>query len=254
MEKRIPLIAANWKMHKTVGESVAFIEELQREVGAVTDREVVIAPPFTALAAVRRVMTAPGYRLASQNCHQEAKGAFTGEVSGGMLKDVGCEYVIVGHSERRHVFGETNETIRLKVAAAFACGLVPILCVGEVLAERESNRTFKVVDEQVQSAVLGLTPQQARELVIAYEPVWAIGTGKTATPDQAQEVHAFIRERYAALCDKTVANLTRILYGGSVKPDNVDSLMAQPDVDGLLVGGASLEVGSFKRIIRFVSP
>lgn len=253
MGKRIPLIAANWKMHKTVSESVSFTEALQREVGTVSDREVVIAPPFTALEAMRGALTVPGYRLAAQNCHQEAKGAFTGEISAVMLKDLGCEYVIVGHSERRHVFGETNETIHAKVAAVFACGLIPILCVGEVLGEREANRTFEVVGEQVQSAIVGLTPQQARELVIAYEPVWAIGTGKTATPDQAQEVHAFIRERYAALCDKTVANLVRILYGGSVKPDNVDSLMAQPDVDGLLVGGASLEVGSFKRIVQFVS-
>ncbi len=251
MEKRIPLIAGNWKMHKTASEAVAYTIELQERVGPLEDREVVIAPPFTALAAVRGAISRKGFMLAAQNCHFEEKGAFTGEVSGVMLKSSGCDYVIIGHSERRHVFGETNEMIRKKVAAVFRNGMVPILCVGEVLPEREADLTFKVVDEQVQTAIVGLTPQQAREIVLAYEPVWAIGTGRTATPGQAQEVHAFIRERYAALCDKTVANTTRILYGGSVKPDNADMLMAQSDVDGLLVGGACLEVDSFERIVQF---
>ncbi len=251
MSERIPLIAGNWKMHKTVSEAAPFVVELQKKIGPFDDREVVIAPPFTALAGVKAALSRPGFKLAAQNCHFENKGAFTGEISGAMLKDVGCDYVIVGHSERRHVFGEPNDMIRKKVAAVFSNGMVPILCVGEVLAEREADRTFKVVDEQVQSAIVGLTPQQAKAIVIAYEPVWAIGTGKTATPAQAQEVHAFIRTRYAALCDKKVANAIRILYGGSVKPDNADTLMAQPDVDGLLVGGACLEVGSFERIVQF---
>ncbi len=246
------MMAANWKMHKTIGEAVSFARGLQGEVGSLRDREVVIAPPFTALSAVKAVLKEEdGFRLAAQNCHQEEKGAFTGEVSVAMLRDAGCSYVIVGHSERRHIFGETDEVIRDKVAAVFRGGLIPILCVGEVLEERESGKTTDVVAGQLEKAVGGLSREEASKLVIAYEPVWAIGTGKTATPEQAQEAHAFLRGRYGALFDKTLANRIRILYGGSVKPDNVDSLMAQPDIDGMLVGGASLEVGSFKRIVRY---
>jgi triosephosphate isomerase (TIM) len=251
MKNRKAFVAANWKMFKTVDEAVSFIESLQKEVGRFEDREVVVAPPFTALSAVRKAMNRENFKLAAQNCHFEDKGAYTGEISGVMLKDVGCDYVIVGHSERRHVFGETDEMVQKKVAAAFKKGLVPILCVGEVLDDRESGKTFEVVGDQLKRAVSGLGSEQAEKLVIAYEPVWAIGTGKTASPDQAQEVHAFIRDQYASLFDKKFANGIRIVYGGSVKPDNVDSLMAQPDIDGLLVGGASLEVGSFKRIIEF---
>jgi triosephosphate isomerase (TIM) len=251
MKNRKAFVAANWKMFKTVDEAVSFIESLQKEVGRFEDREVVVAPPFTALSAVRKAMNRENFKLAAQNCHFEDKGAYTGEISGVMLKDVGCDYVIVGHSERRHVFGETDEMVQKKVAAVFKNGLVPILCVGEVLDDRESGKTFEVVGDQLKRAVSGLGSEQAEKLVIAYEPVWAIGTGKTASPDQAQEVHAFIRDQYASLFDKKFANDIRIVYGGSVKPDNVDSLMAQPDIDGLLVGGASLEVGSFKRIIEF---
>ena len=250
---RKALIAANWKMHKTLDEAVSFMEALQRETGAVQDREVVIAPPFTALVAVRHVITAGGFKLAAQNCHFEEKGAFTGEVSTSMLKDAGCDYVLIGHSERRHIFGESDEMVEKKVTAAFGKGLVPILCVGEVLADRKEGRTIQVIGQQLEKAVSGLTRDRAERLVIAYEPVWAIGTGLTATPQQAQEVHAFIRERYGELHDKGVANGIRIVYGGSVKPDNVDALMAQPDIDGMLVGGASLEVASFKRIVQFKS-
>lgn len=251
MEQRKSLIAANWKMHKTIAESVAFVESLQREVGDYNDREVIIAPPYTALSAVRNALWRKDFKLAAQNFHWEEKGAFTGEISGAMLKDVGCDGVIIGHSERRQLFGETNEMLLKKVAGAFRGGFLPILCVGEVLDEREGGRTFTVVGSQLEQGLAGLPADQARQLALAYEPVWAIGTGRTATPDQAQEVHAFIRERCAALWDKTVANSMRILYGGSVKPDNVDSLMAQPDIDGMLVGGASLEVGSFKRIVQY---
>ncbi len=251
METRKALVAANWKMFKTVAEAVAFTEEIQREVGALTDREVVIAPPFTALSSVGNALHESGYALSAQNCHFEEKGAFTGEISGVMLKDVGCDYVIIGHSERRHIFGETDAMVQKKIQAAFRYGLVPIFCVGEILEEREAGRTFEVVGSQVTRGFEGLPPSDAERIVVAYEPVWAIGTGKTATPDQAQEVHAFIRERCGSLYDKRIANLIRIVYGGSVKPDNVDALMAQFDVDGLLVGGASLEVGSFKRIIQF---
>lgn len=253
MEKRKALIAANWKMHKTLDEAVSFTEALQRETGPVEDREVVIAPPFTALVAVRHVMMEGGYKLAAQNCHFEEKGAFTGEISVSMLKDAGCDYVLIGHSERRHIFGESDGMIEKKVAAAFGKGLIPILCVGEVLSDREQGKTIQVIGGQLEKAANGLGRDRAERLVIAYEPVWAIGTGLTATPQQAQEVHAFIRERYGVLYDKVVANTIRIVYGGSVKPDNVDALMAEPDIDGMLVGGASLEVASFKRIVQFKS-
>jgi triosephosphate isomerase (TIM) len=254
MNQRKALIAANWKMYKTLAEAASFTESLQRDVGTFEDREVVIAAPYTALAAVQNAIWRADFKLASQNCHWEDKGAFTGEVSGVMLKDVGCEYVILGHSERRQLFGETDETVWKKVAAVFRIGLLPILCVGEVLEERESGRTFTVVGSQLERALEGLGADKAIMLAIAYEPVWAIGTGKTATPEQAQEVHSFIRERCISLWDKKVANRIRIMYGGSVKPDNVDTLMAQSDIDGTLVGGASLEVDSFKRIVQYQLP
>jgi triosephosphate isomerase (TIM) len=253
MNQKKSLIAANWKMHKTLAEAVAFTESLQREVGDIADREVVLAPPYTALAAVRHALWRTDFKLAAQNCHWEDRGAFTGEVSGAMLRDVGCDYVILGHSERRQLFGETNETVQKKLTAALSCGTLPILCVGEVLEEREGGTTFTVLGGQLDAALKGLPVEQAGQLAIAYEPVWAIGTGKTATPEQAQEVHAFIRERCTSLWDKTVAQKIRIMYGGSVKPDNVDTLMAQADIDGMLVGGASLEVSSFKRIIQYQS-
>jgi len=250
---RVPVLAANWKMHKTVGEAVAFVQSLQNETGPCNDREVVIAPPFTALSSVAGALNCEGYRLSAQNCHWEAKGAFTGEIAPAMLKDAGCHYVIVGHSERRHIFGETDEMIRKKTTAVFENGMTPIVCIGEVLDEREADRTFDVVGGQVREALQGLDPVRAQRVVLAYEPVWAIGTGRTASPEQAQEVHIFVRRQLEALFNKEIANKIRILYGGSVKPDNVDSLMAQPDLDGMLVGGASLEVASFKRIIQFQS-
>jgi len=250
---RIPLIAANWKMFKTIPEAVSFISSIQEEAGPVNDREVVIAPAFTALQAVREKLNRNGYKLAAQNCWWQEKGAFTGEVSPVMLKDLGCDYVIVGHSERRQIFGETDEVIRQKASAVFSYGMVPIVCVGEILDQREQGRTFDVVGGQVKEGLSGVGRENASRLVVAYEPVWAIGTGKTATPAQAQEVHAFIRRTLESLFDKELANKVRILYGGSVKPDNVDALMAEADIDGTLVGGASLEVGSFKRLIQFKS-
>ena len=253
MNNRVPLIAANWKMQKTAAEAVSFVEAIQEMTGALSGREAVIAPPFTALYAVRKALNRPGYGLCAQNCFWEEKGAFTGEISPVMLRDTGCDYVIVGHSERRHIFGETDEAVMKKAAAVFRHEMTPILCVGEVLEEREAGRTFDVVGSQVGRALDGLDSALAARIVLAYEPVWAIGTGRTATPAQAQEVHAFIRERLAALFDKTVAIRVRILYGGSVKPDNVDSLMAEKDIDGMLVGGASLGAGSFARIIQFQS-
>ena len=250
---RKPLIAANWKMYKTVAEAVSFVKSVQEETGPCTDREVVIAPAYTALEAVRGILKQQGYGLAAQNCHWEEKGAFTGEISPIMLKDLGCEYVIVGHSERRQLFGETDETVRLKTGAVFKAGMTPVVCVGEVLNQREQGKTFEVVAGQIEGALDGLIPMQAERLVIAYEPVWAIGTGRTATPGQAQEVHAFIRETIASLFNKGVEKKTRVLYGGSVKPSNIDELMAEPDIDGALVGGASLEVVSFKRLVQFKS-
>lgn len=250
---RRPLIAANWKMYKTVAEAISFVKSIQEETGPCIDREVVIAPAFTALKAVRGILKQQGYRLAAQNCHREEKGAFTGEISPIMLKDLGCEYVIVGHSERRQMFGETDETVRLKAGAVFKAGMAPVVCVGEILEEREQGKTFEVLAGQIEGALNGLSPVQAERLVIAYEPVWAIGTGRTATPGQAQEVHAFIRERIASLFNKGVDKKARILYGGSVKPSNIDELMAEPDIDGALVGGASLEVDSFKRLVQFKS-
>ncbi len=251
MESRKPLIAANWKMYKTIAEAISFVEEFQRLIGPLTDREVVIAPPFTALAALRAAVGQEGFRVAAQNCHWEEKGAFTGEISTVMLKDIGCEYVIIGHSERRHIFLETDDMIAKKVTAAYHSGLTPILCVGEKLDEREAGKTFEVLARQLDAVSQNLTGDEMTRLVIAYEPVWAIGTGKTASPEQAQEAHAFIRDRCAASFEKRIANAVRIVYGGSVKPDNVDALMANADVDGLLVGGASLEVASFQRIVQY---
>ncbi len=248
---RLPLMAANWKMHLSVAEAVSFVAKLHDVVGSPADREVLIAPPFTHLWPLREAMKAAGFSLAAQNCHWEPKGAFTGEVSLGMILETGCRYVIVGHSERRHIFGESDAWIGLKTAAALAQGVVPILCIGEKIEEREAGLTVEVLHHQLSTALEKVYLQASSQLVIAYEPVWAIGTGKTASPEQAQEAHAFVRQWLEERFDIAVANGMRILYGGSVKPDNVDHLMAQPDIDGALVGGASLEVGSFARIVQF---
>jgi len=251
MKPRKALIAANWKMHKNSHDALVFIGELQDQVASYNDREVLIAAPFTLLPALRIALGREDFKLGAQNCHWADQGAYTGEISCAMLKDVGCDHVIVGHSERRQLFGESDEMIRKKVNAAFKHRLTPVLCIGETLSEREGGKTFEVLEGQFRAAVSGLTPALAEQLVMAYEPVWAIGTGKTASPEQAQQVHAFIREKVAGVFDKDVASFVKILYGGSVKPDNVDALMTEPDIDGLLVGGASLEVASFKRIVQY---
>lgn len=248
---RRPLIAANWKMHKTLTEAISFVESIQKETGPLADREVLIAPPFIALKGIRDHLRQKGYGLGAQNCHWEEKGAFTGEISPAMLQDIGCDYVIVGHSERRQLFGETDRTVGLKTASVISAGMAPVVCVGEVLDEREGGKTFEVIGRQLEGALSGLGEEQMDRVVIAYEPVWAIGTGKTATPGQAQEVHAFIRGRISSLFNKTVEKNVRILYGGSVKPSDIDSLMVEPDIDGALVGGASLEVASFKSLVEF---
>jgi len=247
---RIPLMAGNWKMNKTVSEAVAMAKALKPLVGDVKDVEILICPVFTSLYAVNQEIKNSNIKLGAQNLFWEAKGAFTGEISPNMIKDAGCSYVIIGHSERRQYFGETDETVNKRTKAAFASALIPIVCVGETLQERENNVTFKVVEKQIRDGLAGLTNEQASTLVIAYEPVWAIGTGKTATPQQAQEVHAFIRKLYAEIY-KDAADKVRILYGGSVNPKNVSDLMKQPDIDGGLVGGASLEADSFCQLVKY---
>jgi triosephosphate isomerase (TIM) len=249
--KRRPLIAGNWKMYKTVAEARTLVAALREGLAEKPPADVLVAPPCTALAAVAEAVAGSGIVLGAQNMHFEKEGAFTGEVSASMLRDLGVSHVILGHSERRQLFGETDEGVGKKARAAHDNGLVPVLCVGETLAEREANRTLEVVERQTERALRQLTPDEAARSVIAYEPVWAIGTGRTATPEQAQEVHAFIRKLVHRSHGEAVADAIRILYGGSVKPDNVDALMAQPDLDGALVGGACLKAESFLRIIRF---
>ncbi len=248
---RKPIIAGNWKMNKTVGEARELVNALKGKVANVTDVEIVVAPVFTALPAVAKAIKGSSIKLAAQDMYWEAEGAFTGEVSPLMLKDVGCEYVIIGHSERRTYFSETNETVNKKVKAAHAHSLKPIVCVGERLEERESGITKDVVKDHVVNGLAGITEDQMLNTVIAYEPVWAIGTGKTATPEQAQEVHGFIRGLLAEIYSSDVAEAVRISYGGSVKPGNIAELMAQPDIDGGLIGGASLDADSFAQIVKF---
>ena len=251
MSPRMPLMAANWKMHFTVAEAVALVEELNKGSSRLGDREVVVAPPFTALAGVASALAGSPIQLSAQNCYWESQGAYTGEISPPMLRDLGCHYVIVGHSERRQYFGETNETVNRKVVALLPLDLQPILCIGETVEEREAGKTLDILADQLKGGLAGLEAEQSSRLVLAYEPVWAIGTGLTATPEQAQEAHAFIRESLAKRFNNAVANNIRILYGGSVKAENVDELMAKPDLDGALVGGASLKAASFIRIIDF---
>ena len=247
---RKPFMAGNWKMNLLSGEGA----ELARKVAAAAkgrDVEVGIAPPFTALAAVGAALKGSGVRLMAQNLHWEDQGAFTGEVSAPMVKDLGCTHVIIGHSERRQFFGETDETVNRRLQAAFRHALTPIFCIGETLGEREGGKTLAVLERQVKGGLAGIGKPEARTIVLAYEPVWAIGTGKTATSAQAQEAHAFIRKLLAGLYDKDCADAIRIQYGGSVKPDNVKELMNMPDIDGALVGGASLKAESFIPIVRF---
>ncbi|MBD3182344.1 triose-phosphate isomerase [Candidatus Poribacteria bacterium] len=248
---RKPIIAGNWKMNKTIGEACELVTDLKGMVADVTDVDIVVGPVFTVLSSVAEIIKDTNIGLAAQDMYWEESGAFTGEISPVMLKNVGCDYVIIGHSERRAYFGETNETVNNKVKAAHAHGLKPIMCVGEKLEDRESGITEKVVKDHVVNGLDGLTEKQMLNTVIAYEPVWAIGTGKTATPDQAQEVHKFIRGLLADMFSSEVAEAVRIQYGGSVKPNNVSDLMAQPDIDGGLIGGASLDAESFTQIVKF---
>ena len=246
---RKPILAANWKMHKTVGEALAFVEDFLPRIQDSDGVDVVLAPPFTALQAVGDALAGSRVALAAQNVNPEEKGAFTGEIAPGMLADLGCSYGIVGHSERRALYGESDADVARKARALLERGLRPIVCVGETLEQREAGRTFEVVGGQLEGSLAGLPESAAEDLVIAYEPVWAIGTGRTATPEMAQEVHAFIRERLAGRFPSAAG--IRLQYGGSVKPENVYALMAQSDIDGALVGGASLDAEAFARIVRF---
>ncbi len=250
---RTPIIVGNWKLNKTIHEAVGLVNSLQRLVVDVDDVEIVVAPVFTGLSAVSPVLAGGDIRLAAQDVFWEDSGAFTGEVSPGMLKDVGCDYVIIGHSERRQYFGETNENVNRKAKAVHLHGLMPIICAGESLEEREAGKTEEVIKDHVLNGIAGLSADQIVSTVIAYEPVWAIGTGRNATPDQAQEVHALIRLLLSEIYSGEVASRVRIQYGGSVKPDNAAALIAQPDVDGALVGTASWEAESFAQIIKAAS-
>jgi triosephosphate isomerase (TIM) len=246
---RRKFVCGNWKMHKMAAEAVQLVRELRQKLDGAA-AQVAVAPPFTTLAAVKQALSGSSIQLFGQNCHHEKQGAFTGEVSAAMLKDAGCEGVILGHSERRQYFGETDEGVAKKVRAALGEGLHPIVCVGETLQEREGGKTWEVVSRQVRGALGGLDAAALRSLTLAYEPVWAIGTGRTATTAQAQEVHAQIRALLRELGGDAVAGAVRIQYGGSVKPDNAAELMSQPDVDGALVGGASLKASDFLAIVK----
>ncbi len=247
---RTPLIAGNWKLHKTSAETKELIKGIIEKTGDVSGVDIVVAPSFTSLPAASEAVSGSSISLAAQNVFWEEKGAFTGEISAAMLTDAGCRYVIIGHSERRQFFGETNETVNKKINAAIAQRLKPIVCVGETLDEREADKTTSVIETQLKGGFEGIGKDSFAVISIAYEPIWAIGTGKTATNEQAQEVHAFIRGWLKSNYGNETAEKTRILYGGSVKPSNAAELMSQPDVDGALVGGASLNAQDFSDIIR----
>ncbi len=249
---RKPVIAGNWKMYKLIGEAVETALALKPQVANANHCDVVIAPVFTALKTVADRVEGSKIKVAAQNCAtQNDFGAQTGEIAPAMLKDAGCSHVIIGHSERRQFYGETDTSVNKKTKAALVAGLIPIVCVGEMLAEREAGNAENIVGGQIVKGLEGLTVSDMERIIIAYEPVWAIGTGKTATPEQAQEMHGYIRQKVAEQHGEGVAQGIRILYGGSVKPDNIATLMSQPDVDGALVGGASLEAESFARIVNY---
>ena len=251
MSKRTPLIAGNWKMYKTTSEAVDTAQRLVELVADSADVDIMIAPVFTALDPVSRVVRNSRVALGAQNLYWQKEGAYTGEISADMLVSAGCQYVIIGHSERRQYFGETDEAVNKKISAAITANLIPVFCIGETESERESGNTFSVLDKQVKDGLKSKVVEDLGSLAIAYEPVWAIGTGKTATSDQAQEAHKYIRSLIEGLFGTALAESVRILYGGSVKPANVSELMAMPDIDGALVGGASLDAESFSKIVNF---
>jgi len=251
MTARRPLIAGNWKMYKTGEEAVDFVNTLKGTVADVSDVDIMIAPPFTALTHLSPITNNPNIGLGAQNIYWEQKGAYTGEISPAMLKSAGCQYVIIGHSERRQYFEETDQEINKKIDAAANAGLIPVFCIGETESQRDANETFSILDKQIKNGLEGLLSEKLKSLVVAYEPVWAIGTGKTATKEQAQEVHEFVRNWFAKQFGPDFAQGLRILYGGSVKPSNVNDLMAMNDIDGALVGGASLDPDSFSQLVHY---
>ena len=251
MELRLPLIAGNWKMYKTCPDAVESAKQLSELVKDAKDTEIMIAPTFTALSDVNRAIQNTNIQLGAQNIFWEKEGAFTGEISAEMILSTGCEYVIIGHSERRQYFGETDETVNKKINAAITNNLKPVMCIGETEKEYEEKKTLSVLDNQIKKGLEGFASDDLMNLVIAYEPVWAIGTGKTAKSDQAQEVHRNIRALIEKLFGNVLANSLRILYGGSVKPENIKELMTQPDIDGVLVGGASLNPETFSKIVLY---
>jgi len=246
---RAPFIAANWKMYKTVQDAVVYIKEFRSLVKDIDDAEIVVAPPFTAIHAAAEAARNSNVGIAAQDLYWEREGAFTGEVSAAMIKEAGAEFVIIGHSERRRLFHETDATVNRKTVAALGAGLTPIVCIGETLEERERSETLAVLDRQIKGGLDGITGEQVASLVVAYEPVWAIGTGRNATPDQANEAHAHIRSRLRQWFGGSAADQCHVIYGGSVKPDNAAELVSLPDVDGALVGGASLDVRAFFQIV-----
>lgn len=247
---RKAVIAGNWKMNKTVSEAVELISDIKSLIADVIDVEIVVAPPFLAIYRVAQEAKGFNIHVSAQDLFWEEEGAYTGAVSPKMLSDVGCEYVIIGHSERRQYFGETDETVNKKIQSSLQHGLIPIFCVGETLQHREAGETFSIIEAQVRRGLSGLSPSDMEDVIIAYEPVWAIGTGRTATGEQAEEIHSFIRKLLKEIY-KDTADSIRILYGGSVKPDNIDGLMAKPNIDGALVGGASLKADDFARIVKY---
>ena len=244
------IIAGNWKLNKTIAEAVELVSEIKSQADGITSVDIVVCPVFTALSEVNKIVAGSNVGLGAQDLYWEDSGAFTGEVSVPLLKDAGCQYVIIGHSERRQFFGETNETVNNKVKAALAGGLIPIVCVGENLEQREADKAFDVVKDHVENSLKGFSADEMKKIVVAYEPVWAIGTGKTASPEQAQEIHNFIRSLLKEMHNDEVAESMRIQYGGSVKPENAKELMGQKDIDGALVGGAALKAESFLGIIK----
>jgi len=247
---RRPIIAGNWKMYKTIEESISVAVGLKRRFYTFSEADVVICPPFTALSKVHDQIVDSSIMLGAQDIYWEESGAFTGEISPNMLKDAGCRYVIVGHSERRVIFGETDEDVNKKVKVVLKHGMIPIMCVGEKLEERDNGTTFEILEKQLTRGLKNIAKEKAVRVIIAYEPIWAIGTGRTATPQQAQEAHKYIRDFAERSYDKETASRIRIQYGGSVKPENIAQLMSQEDVDGALVGGASLDVHSFTEIVE----
>ena len=248
---RKPIMGGNWKMNKTAREAVQTIEDLRERMEGVEEIEVVVFPPFTVLGLAEKILRDSSIGLGAQNMHWEAGGSYTGEISAPMLVDLGCRYVILGHSERRQYFGESDERVNKKIKSALTFELIPVVCVGETLKERKEGSFKRVVETQLNLCLKEVSPEEAERMVIAYEPVWAIGTGVTATPEQAEEMHSFVRELLAKLFGEDLADSMRIQYGGSVKPQNIKELMREPDIDGALVGGASLDASSFARIVKY---